>query len=148
MGIEENKEVVRRFIEAREKYDIPTIDELMSSDCVMHMPLRDLNRKQMMQIFGDTSGPVSVESATIEDIIAEGDKVSIKVTESGKNTGTRDNIEPTGKSVTILKFYTCRIQDGKIAEFWIFIDWLGLFQQLGFIPPTEEILKKAQDNTN
>lgn len=69
---EENKEVLRRFSEAIRKSDIPTIDELMTNECVFHMlgndPPADLNRDQVIEMFSSPS--YSTETVTVEDVIA------------------------------------------------------------------------------
>ena len=141
MSIEENKEVVRRFSEAIRKSDIPTINALMTDDCVFHMlgndPPADLNRDQVKEMF--TSPAYSTETVKVEDVIAEGDRVSVRSTTTVKHPG---------KSPSATRFSTYRIQDGKVAEFWTLLNSLGLFQQLGFIPSTEEILKKAPGQTS
>ena len=77
----------------------------------------------------------------LEDVIAEGDRVSLRFTISEKHTGKYFNIEPTGKSVTFARFSIYRIQDGKVAECWTLFDTLTMFQQLGALPPTEQIGK-------
>ena len=137
MGIEENKDVVFKFIKALETHDVSIIDEIMSSDGVIHsMGLRDTDREQLKAML--SAATFSDAKHVFEDVIAEGDRVSLRFTVSEKHTGKYNNIEPTGKSVTFARFSIYRIQDGKVAECWTLLDSLGLFQQLGALPPTEE----------
>ena len=141
MGVEENKEVVSRLIEAMENHVVSTIDELLTSDCVFHLmghnPPAELDREQVKEMFSSTS-PSDVK-LTIEDMITEGDKISIRFTQSG---------EYAGISTAVARFSIYRIQDGKVTECWTLSNGLGQFQQLGILPSTDEILKNAQNNTN
>jgi steroid delta-isomerase-like uncharacterized protein len=70
---------------------------------------------------------------TIEDMIAEGDKVVTRFTVRGTHHGTYMNIPPTGKSITVTGIWIHRLMDGRIVEGreWGEGDWLGLLQQLG-----------------
>ena len=68
---------------------------------------------------------------TIEDIIAEGDKVVTRFTSRGTHKGKFMGVPPTGKKVKITEVAVFRIADGKITEQWGFPDLQGLRQQLG-----------------
>ncbi len=72
---------------------------------------------------------------TIEDMIAEGDKVVVRFTGSGTHKGEFMGIPPTGKQVTITAIAIQRIAGGKIVENWLQADMLGMMQQLGVVPP-------------
>jgi predicted ester cyclase len=74
---------------------------------------------------------------TIEDVIAEGDQVVVRLTGRGTNTGDLGAPAPhpaTGKHVTITGNVIARVANDKFVEIWHQVDWLGLFQQLGLIP--------------
>jgi predicted ester cyclase len=70
----------------------------------------------------------------VEDVIANGDKVVVRLTFSGTHTGPLMGMPPTGKFVTITGIAIDRIQNGKIVEHWVNRDDLGMLQQLGMIP--------------
>lgn len=72
--------------------------------------------------------------ATIEDTIAEGDKVVIRKVWSGTHQGPFMGVEPTGKRVHFEGIVIWRIEGGKLAERWAQIDRLALMQQLGVAP--------------
>jgi len=72
---------------------------------------------------------------TVEDVVAEGDKVARRVTLSGTHKGEYMGIPPTGKQMTMGVITIERIEGGKIAEQWGEADMLGLMQQLGVMPP-------------
>jgi predicted ester cyclase len=144
VGTEENKAIVKKAIEANEKNDWSLADEYYASDFVFHVmtenPPRDLTLEQLKTL-ENTPPTLSDLEATIEDMIAEGDKVSVRRTVSGKHTGIGFHVEPTGKSVNMVQFIVCRFQDGKIADMWILVNMASVLQQLGIIPPAEELGK-------
>jgi len=71
---------------------------------------------------------------TVEDLIAEGDKVVARLTTRGTQQGVFMGIPPTGKHVTVTAIDINRMADGKSVEHWLNMDTLGLLQQLGVIP--------------
>ncbi len=85
---------------------------------------------------------------SIEEVFAEGNKVAVRVTTRGTNTGPmvglpafgrlETPVPPTGKSVTGSGIYLFTVSDGKISSLAAEIDQMGLLQQLGstFTPPT------------
>jgi predicted ester cyclase len=74
---------------------------------------------------------------TIEDHIAEGNKVATRVTLRGTHSGRYLDIAPTGKKITVSGMTISHVVDGKIVEIWITRDDLGLLQQLGVVPQME-----------
>ena len=73
-------------------------------------------------------------SATIEDMVAEGDKVAVRVTWRATHKGEFMGITPTGKQIEMTNTLIFRIADGKLVENWATIDELRLMRQLGVIP--------------
>jgi predicted ester cyclase len=71
---------------------------------------------------------------TIEDVIAEGDKVVARWTSRGTQRGEFFGIPPTNKQGTATGIDMLRIADGKFVEHWLVFDQFGLLQQLGVIP--------------
>ena len=70
---------------------------------------------------------------TIEDIIAEEDKVWVHITETMTHTGEYRGIAPTGKKITFPSVWINRIVDGKVVEGWEVYDLLDFLKQLGVI---------------
>jgi steroid delta-isomerase-like uncharacterized protein len=133
---ERNKDVARRYYEeVLNKGNIETLDELAVLNYVEHDPLpgqgtgRD-GLRDRVNILRNAFG----QHFTLEDIVAEGDKVVVRWTGSGKHEGEFMGIAPTGKSFTIAGIDIHRIEDGKIAEHWHVVDQFSLLQQLGLIP--------------
>jgi predicted ester cyclase len=71
---------------------------------------------------------------TVEDLMAEGDRVAARVTFRGTHKGPFQGIPPTNRQVTFTSIEMNRMVDGKVAEHWVEIDLLGLLQQLGAVP--------------
>jgi predicted ester cyclase len=63
------------------------------------------------------------------------------VTMRGRHIGPWQGIPPTGQEVTIRTVAQHRIEGGRIVEDWVIVETLGLFQQLGLVPSTAELLK-------
>jgi predicted ester cyclase len=75
---------------------------------------------------------------TIEDIIAEGDKVWVRFKATGTHTGEYRRLAPTGKKITATSVNIYRIVNGKVVEVWRVSDLLDFYKQLGVIEPTEK----------
>jgi steroid delta-isomerase-like uncharacterized protein len=143
MSTEQNKALVRRFFEeVTNQRNVAVADELFVTDYVHHDPTlppelqRGLdNYKQVnamfLAAFPDLHG-------TIEDLIAEENKVATRLTWCGTHKGELMGIPPTGKQVTMTMIAIHRIANGKIAEGWVNFDALGMMQQLGVIPTPEQ----------
>ena len=71
---------------------------------------------------------------TIEDIIAEGDRVAVRLTAHAVHKGQFMGISATGKAYTISEIHIFRIADGKVVEHWREADLLGMMHQLGVMP--------------
>lgn len=75
-------------------------------------------------------------NTTVNDMVAEGDKVVIRFTIRGTHTGDMMGIPPTGKSGEIAGITMLRLEDGKIVEEFSLADMMTLYQQLGLVPET------------
>jgi len=133
MSLEENKAIVRRLFEAFNKHNLALLDELIAPDYVDHpRQLRGLESyKQHLTMFYK-SFPDTHE--TIEEIIAEGDKVWIRVKGTGTHAGEYRGLAPTGKKTTWEALIIWRIVDRKIVEMLAVVaDELNFLKQLGVI---------------
>jgi steroid delta-isomerase-like uncharacterized protein len=140
MSTEENEAVIRRFWDAFNQHDLDTLEPLMAPDFKDYDPTRPgpVDRAGRMQqgtmflaAFPDTH-------YEIEDLVAEGDKVAVRFTYRGTHRGELMGIPPTGKVVTFTGIAIDRLEKGKIVEHWLIYDALGLMQQLGIIPQSEQ----------
>jgi steroid delta-isomerase-like uncharacterized protein len=135
----ENKAIYRRVIEeVWNKGNLSVMDELFAPDVVTHDPAGPggemRGREAARQFITANRAAFPDLRLTIEDQIAEGDKVVTRFTARGTHRGKLLGIAPTGKQVTTTAIIINRYTGGKIAESWINGDNLGLLQQLGVIP--------------
>ena len=140
MSLEENKAIVRRFIEAMNRQDPSIMNEIVAPDYVNHT--KDYAVKGAMDASKMLFKAFPDFHATIEDIIAEGDRVLARVKITGTHTGEYEGLAPTGKKITIRGVDIWRIVNGKFVEGWtdfnFYRDDLNIFKQLGVIEYTEK----------
>lgn len=136
MGTEANKAIVRRFIdEVFNEGKLAAIAEVVDRGYIMHGTEPEVRGQQGMQEFVTTYRTALPDyHCTIEDQVAEGDKVVTRWTVRGTQRGELDGIPPTGKPVTLAGIVIDRIANGRMAETWQQADVLGMMQQLGLIP--------------
>lgn len=131
---EVNKDLARRSWEVLDNLDI--LDEVYAADLVWHEPDQDLQGlEQARQFVGIYKTAFPDLSATVEDVMAEGDKVVTRVTIRGTHQGEIEEFgPPTGRQIEIQDITIHRIEGGKIVEEWERYDNLSIMQQLGLFP--------------
>lgn len=133
---EQNKALYHRFMEEIFRTKNPrAIDQFIAPNCVDHaappgFPQGLEGARQMLGMYLAAFPDVEV---TIEDMIAEGDKVVARYVARGTHKGNFMGIVPTGKSVTLKGIDIVRVAGDKIVEHWENTDQLGLMQQLGVV---------------
>jgi steroid delta-isomerase-like uncharacterized protein len=133
---EKNKAVMRRALEeVVNKGKLDLIDELTTPDMIDHTPFPGVppNREGVRQSIAMLRQAFPDLHITIEDIIAEGDKVVSLQRARGTHKGEFMGIPPTGKQVKWTGIFIFRIADGRIADHWLEQDIMSLMQQLGAI---------------
>jgi predicted ester cyclase len=141
--LEENKAIVRRFIEAYNNRDLNLIDDFVSPDYIDHS--NKVNREGLKQLFLMGLKAFPDWNENIEDIIAEGDKVWVRLSYTGTHRGEFMGISPTGKKILSKAVDIYRIVDGKLAEYWNVTDNVNIFKQVGAIEVTEKGKKLFTD---
>ena len=136
MSLEENKALVRKAIEAINKKDLSLLDDLVAPNYFDHIAKQ--GQELIKQFLALLYKGFPDYHATIEDIIAEGDKVWARVTYTGTHTGDYLGFAPTGKTISINSVTIKRVVDGKMVEGWTITDMLNFFKQIGIIEPTEK----------
>ena len=136
MSAEENKALVRRYIEAWNKHNLAAMEEVYAPDFVVHGPAAfgDMDLAGVKQVMPPFFTAFPDLHYTVEDLLAEGDKVVCRFTCRGTHQGEFMGIPPAGKVVTYTCIYIDRFAGGKWVEEWGSVDLLGLMQQLGAIP--------------
>lgn len=139
MSAEENKEIVRRFVEAvQNQHDLESIDALVDHDFVDHsgiMPPELAHGveglKEFFSVMFDAFPDMNFR---IQDQIAEADKVVTRKVLHGTHKGEFFGIAPTGRAVEVNVIDIFTIVDGKLRDHWGGFDRLSMMQQLGVIP--------------
>jgi predicted ester cyclase len=140
MTTEQNKATVRRFYEAFEANDQAALKEVLVPDLVAysHGAPGPQSREVHLQGISMWNAAFSDTHFTIEEQIAEDDKVATRVTmRAVHNRGEFQGLPPSGKQIVVGGISLERIRDGTIVERQVSGDWLGMMQQLGLIPPPQ-----------
>ncbi len=133
---DENKDLIRRYLNAFNERDRETLRELLAEDVVEHGVHEELHGPEEViefldahfKTFPDYSGEAGL-------VVAEDDVVAVQYTVEGTHTGEYQDIEPTGHTVEWTGLAMYRVEDDRIAEIWIEEDRLGLLQQLEVVEP-------------
>lgn len=136
MSTHENEALVRRFIDEiflGLRFD--AVDEIVADDFTPHTwgptpPGRDGLKAAITRV----SAGLSDTTMTIEDVIAAGDSVAVRLTSAATQTGPFMGLPPSGKRYEIGEIHIFRIRDGRVAEHWHQADFLGMLRQLGALP--------------
>jgi predicted ester cyclase len=142
VSAEENKAVARRWFEDLfNAGNLKVADEIIAPDHVNHDPtLPDIppgpeGQKQVVNLY---RGAFTNAHISIEDQLAEGDRVVTRWTGSGTHQGELMGVAPTGNQVTITGITINRVSGGKIVESWTNYDALGMMRQIGAVPEPEQ----------
>ena len=144
MTANDNKSVILQLEQAINAGDFDALDRILAPDYIRHDPnplMADAGREKYKAAFRALRSAFSDAHWTIEDLLADGDKVVARWTFRGTQDGQFFNLLPTGQAVTypILAIY--RIQDGLIAEDWHIFHALALWQTL--IPEIGNLIAAA-----
>ena len=128
----ENQEIVRRVLAVFNTGDLSVLDDLIATDFVNHnappgAPQGIDGRKRAVGMF---RGGFPDLRSTIEDEIADGDRVVTRATLSGTNTGDFMGQPPTGRTMSVTAVDIFRVAGGKVTDRWGVLDMASLTQQL------------------
>jgi steroid delta-isomerase-like uncharacterized protein len=144
MSTEQNKTLVHRYWEqVWNQGNLAVVDELIATDFDGHPAPSDPDfgrgpegQKQFIRMYRTAFPDLRM---TIEDMTAEGDRVAVRWTARGTQTGEMMGMPATGKHATVTGMFLNRLASGKIVEGWGNFDALGMLQQLGVIPTPEQV---------
>jgi steroid delta-isomerase-like uncharacterized protein len=137
MSTEGNKAVVRRFFEELLSTDnLALADEILSPDFRFYFAGSPdpMDLKRYKDFLAARRAAFPDRRFAVEDMIAEGDKVSARFTMRGTHNGELRGIAPSGREVTMSGIDIIRLKEGKMVEDRVEVDQLGMMQQLGVIP--------------
>lgn len=133
----ENKVVMSRFVEFINTGSEKLAEELISSDAVFHVPGRPEPLRGpagYLAVIGMMRGGFPDIQWTLEEMIAEDDKVAARFTMRGTHQGTFFGVPPTGKTIAVQAMNFYRLSGGQFIEERGQPDLLGLLQQIGAVP--------------
>ncbi len=151
--MENNKRLIIRFFEeVWNKRKLEIANDIFDNDC------HTFQLRSGIPTISTPRGPESIKDHiaewlsgfpdlkfTIEQMIAEGDRVSTLLVMDGTHTGQWLGISPNGKRINIRMLTIHRIRSGKIIEDWVIVESLGFFQQLGILPATSDFLREFRE---
>ena len=135
MTLEEHKAAIRRVFEGHRKRNLDAIDELFAEDFVNHSPMIGCapDRKGLKDSFLRSFEAFPDIQYTLNDQIAEGDKVVTHFTMTGTHNGPFLGIQPTGNTFEVSSITITRHEGNKLVERWNVTDALSLLQQLDLV---------------
>jgi steroid delta-isomerase-like uncharacterized protein len=128
-----NKALAREFFKAIDEGKLTRVRELLAGDLALHLPAQSKpwgvddvlqNIREFYVAFPDSTH-------AIDDLIAEGDKVVVRLVQDGTHRATFRGVPATGRKTNVAAIHILRIESGRIKEFWALEDTLGQMQQLG-----------------
>ena len=135
MTTEQNKALARRVLEAIGANDQARLKELLAPDFVAHQPGGPQNGQAFVQHLSSFRLAFSDSEFTVEEQIAEGDRIATRATWQAIHSGDFQGLPPTGKQIAISAIFFGRVRDGKFVESRSLFDQMSLMQQLGLVPP-------------
>jgi predicted ester cyclase len=133
--MEENKKAFRRLIEEGfNKGHLSVVDEIVASEFKEHQRGASDGPDGVKDLIRGIRQMTPDVALTIEDMVADGDKVWARMTARGTNTGQIMGRPPTGRAITMDVIDICRFKAGKMVEHWGVPYQLGMLQQLGLVP--------------
>ena len=160
IAADENKDLVRRFVEeVWSQGKLEVLDDIYAPTYRSHArwpnPIRivsddaapeESTTADFKKSIAAVRAAFSDMQVTLDDVMAEGDRVMFRATTRGTHSGEMHGVAPTGKQMWWTNFGVARVESGKIVEEWYLWDRLGFFQQLGLVPETRA-LRRAPATT-
>lgn len=130
MTTDENKALVRRFItEIFEQGRVEAVDELCAPDFIGHT-WGNADREGLKQTMARVATALADAHFQVDDMIAEDDRVAVRVTATARQVGEFMGLPASGRSYTIGEIHIFRLRGGQVTEHWHEFDRTGLIRQL------------------
>lgn len=128
MSIQQNRAMYRRYLDRCNAHDFGGLGEFVADDVRVNGETQGL--KAYIQGLAEVVTAFPDYHWRLEQLLAEGEWLAARFTDSGTHHGAFLDVAPTGRSVTALEFATYHLIDGKIAEVWVMADNLEILRQL------------------
>jgi predicted ester cyclase len=136
---ERNVRAMRVVIEEGfSKGNLDALDDVVAVETIEHQPGLGPGLAGLKGAISYLRGAFSDFTLTIEDVVADGDRVWARLQSHGIHTGPFMGVPPTGRTIGIDVIDVCRFEDGKVVEHWGVPDRLELLQQIGAWPPRRD----------
>ena len=140
-SVEANKAIIQRWWGAMNDGSAGAIiDEIYAADYILHDPTQPkptIGTEGIREFIGMVTAAFPDLRMTLDDLVAEGDRVVQRLTARGTHQGEFFGVPASGNSIVVWLYVTSRIADGKVAEEWQLLDALSLMQQIGAVPTFE-----------
>jgi len=150
--VEKNKQLIYRLMEEVDKGNVDVVDEFYAPAYIDHNPsaIREMlpGLEGIKHVFKLLYAAFPDTAHKIEDIIAEGDKVAVRISATATHTGEIFGVQPTGKKVELSSIVIFRIVDGRIIERWVAQQGPGVLQQIGATVPITSSIKHQTAGNN
>jgi steroid delta-isomerase-like uncharacterized protein len=136
MSTEANKAIVRRFIDGLNQGNLAIGEELLAEDVQRYLPgsAKPVGRTGSQKAEVQFYAAFPDMQSTIEELLADGDRVVVRLTVRGTHQGPFQGIAPTGRAITLTEIFIARIRDDRITHLHAEANIFGLLQQLGVMP--------------
>ncbi len=141
METEAEKALVRELFEAIDRQDFGRVREILAPDFAAYVPAlpKPWGVDATLQAIREFYAAFPDSTHVIHDLIAEGDKVAVRLVQYGTHKAEFEGIPATGRQIKIASTHIARIEHGTIREFWLLEDTLGQMQQIGMeLRPKQE----------
>jgi predicted ester cyclase len=128
--LDKNKNLIRRWIEFSNIGFAGSFDDFISAGYIGHVGATTMDRHQLERLERQFCVAFPDLHHTVDDLIAEGDRVVLRTTARATHRGHFEGVDPTGRFVEFTGLVLYRIRDGRIAESWGEIDFLRLMREL------------------
>lgn len=138
MTLSNQKKIIKHFVDAHNRQDLDALRNLLAPNFKAHIAGMDesLGLKAYLEGVKMAHQAFSNLTFTIQDIIEEGEKVTVRILAQGRHTGEYMGIQPTNKTIQFNAIAIRHIVDGKVIEEWQTNDHLTLFRHLGRLSET------------
>jgi len=146
--MDDPKQLINRFVEELwNERRLDVADAIFDKDCVTHQlrsgaPVDAVPRgpEAIKEHIADWIASFPDLRFSIEQMLSEGDRVVMQLLMEGTHQHAWLGIPASGKKLQIRMFTVHRVMQGKIVEDWVLVESLGLFQQLGVVPNTADLV--------
>lgn len=137
MGLEENKQLCRDYFDAFLRRDVEWMERHIAPEFVRHdpgLPFEVRGPEGVAQLHDALLPAFPDMELPLHDLVAEGEKVLVRLTILATHTGPFGELEATGRRIEVPVLDLFQIRDERFVEHWALLDNLGMMRQLGALP--------------